>query len=126
LTKLETLTEQASELGKEAKESMEDLSRSAGRKFDRARDETGEALHTAAASVRRTSRQGCDAIDNLAAGAADRLDASASFVEDQELEKAFTGVRRFASRHLALSMIVAVAIGFVAGSALCRSTHSCD
>jgi ElaB/YqjD/DUF883 family membrane-anchored ribosome-binding protein len=125
LTTLKTLTESASELGKEAKESMEELGRSAGRKLDEARHETGGALHTAASSVRKTGRQGSEAIDNLATSAADRLDATASFVEDHDLRDAFTGLRRFGRRHLTGSLVAAAAIGFLAGSALRRVTHSC-
>jgi|SRR5271157_5268280 len=125
LTTLRTLTEQASELGKEAKESIEELGRSAGKRLDEARDETGDALHTAAASVRKTGRQGSEAIDNLATSAADRLDATASYVEDHDLRDVFTGLRRFARRHLAGSLVVAATIGFLAGSALSRVAHSC-
>jgi ElaB/YqjD/DUF883 family membrane-anchored ribosome-binding protein len=124
LTTVKTLTEQASDLGKDAKESMEELGRSASRKFDEARDETGDALHTAASSVRKTGRQSSEAIDNLAGTAADRLDATASYVEDLDLRDVFTGLRRFGRRHLTGCLVAAAAIGFLAGSALCRATHS--
>ena len=125
MTPLRTLTESASDLGKEAKESVEEFGRSAGRKLDEARDETGAALHTAASSVRKTGRQGSKAIDNLATGAADRLDATATYVEDHDLRDALTGLRRFGRRHLAGSLVAAAALGFFAGSALSRAAHSC-
>ena len=121
---LKTVTETASEFGKEARESIDDLVRSAGKRLDNARDDTGDALHAAASSVRTTGRQGSEAIDNLATGAADRLDATASYIEDHDLRDVFTGLRRFARRHLTGSLVAAVAIGFLAGSALCRATHS--
>jgi ElaB/YqjD/DUF883 family membrane-anchored ribosome-binding protein len=123
---LRTLTESASELGKDAKESVEELGRSAGRKLDEVRDETGAALHSAAASVRKTGRQGSDAVDNLATGAADRLDSTASYVEDHDLGDALAGLRRFGRRHLAGSLMAAAAVGFLAGSALSRAAHSCE
>jgi ElaB/YqjD/DUF883 family membrane-anchored ribosome-binding protein len=126
VTPLRTLTESASDLGKEAKESIEQLGRSAGRKLDEAREETGAALHTAASSVRKTGRQGSDAIGNLAAGAADRLDATASYVEDRNLRDAFAGLRRFGRRHLTGSLVAAAAVGFLAGSALSRAAHACE
>ena len=126
MTNLETVMKTASELGKDAKESLEELGRSAGRKLDDARDETGGALHAAASSVRTTGRQGSEAIDNLATGTADRLDATASYIEDHDLRDAFTGLRRFARRHLTGCVLAAVAIGFLAGSALSRATHSCE
>jgi ElaB/YqjD/DUF883 family membrane-anchored ribosome-binding protein len=104
---------------------MEKLGRSAGRKLDDARDETGIALHTAASSVRTTGRQGSKALDNLATGAADRLDATASYIEDHDLRGGFADLRRFCRRHPTGSLLAAVAIGFLAGSALSRVTHSC-
>jgi ABC-type transporter Mla subunit MlaD len=124
LTSLKTLTDAASELGEDAKESVEELGRSAGRRLDDAREDTADALHTAASSTRRTGRQGSEAIDNLAAGAADRLDATASYIEDHDLSDAFKDLRRFGRRHLTGSLVFAVAIGFLAGAALNRFTHS--
>ena len=125
LTTLRTLTDTASELGKEARDSVEELGRSAARRLDQARDDTGDALHTAASSVRTTGRKGSEAIDNLATGAADQLDATASYVEDHDLKDVVTGLRKFARRHLTGSLVVAAAFGFLAGSAISKATHSC-
>jgi ElaB/YqjD/DUF883 family membrane-anchored ribosome-binding protein len=125
LTTSKTLPEQASELGRQTAESMEELGRSVGRKLDDARDQTGDALHAAASSVRTTGRRGSKAIDNLATGTADRLDATASYIEDHDPRDMCTGVRSFSGRHLTGSLIAAAAVGFLAGSALSRMTHSC-
>ena len=125
MTTLRTLTDTASELGKEARESLEDLGRSAGRKLDDARDDTADALHSAASSVRKTGRQGSEAIDNLATGAADRLDATATYVEDHDLRDAFDGLRKFGRHHLTGSLVAAATVGFFAGAALNRMAHSC-
>lgn len=122
MTTLKTVTESASDLAKEAQASMEEMSRSAGKKLDEARDQTGSALHATASSVRATGRQGSEAIDSLATGTAKRLDATASYIEDHDL----TGMlRRFGRRHLTESLVVAAAVGFFAGSALRSATHSC-
>jgi hypothetical protein len=125
LTTLETVTETASEFGKQTRESIEELSRSAGRKLDEARDETGAALHSAASSVRRTGHDSSAAIDNCSTHAADRLDDTASYIEDHDLGDAVTGLRRFARRHLTGSMVAAAAIGVLAGAFLRRATHTC-
>jgi len=125
LTSLKTLADTASELGKDARESVEELGRSAGRKLDEARDQTAGALHTAASSVRKTGRQSSEAIDNLATGAADRLDATAAYVDNHDLQDAFIGLRRFARRHLTESIVFAAAMGFLAGAAINRATHTC-
>jgi ElaB/YqjD/DUF883 family membrane-anchored ribosome-binding protein len=107
-----------------AKEAMEELGRSAGRKLDEVREETGDALHSAASTVRTKGRKSSEAIDNLATSAADRLDATASYIEDHDLQDAFVGLRRFGRRHLAGSLLAAAAIGFIAGSAMIRLTNS--
>jgi hypothetical protein len=93
--------------------------------MDAVRTETGAALHSAASSVRTTGRQGAEAIDNLATGTADRLDATASMVEDHDLSDALTGLRRYGRRHLGGSLLAAAAIGFLAGSAIRRSARTC-
>jgi ABC-type transporter Mla subunit MlaD len=123
LTSLKTVMDAASELGKDAKESVEELGRSATRKLDDARDQTAGALHTAASSVRRTGRQGSEAIDNLATGAADRLDTTASYVDNHDLDDAFNSLRSFGRRHLTGSLVFAAAVGFLAGAALNRAVH---
>jgi ElaB/YqjD/DUF883 family membrane-anchored ribosome-binding protein len=126
LTNLKTVTEAASELGKDARESLEELGRSAGKRLDDVRGETADALHTAAASVRRTGRQGSAAIDDVATGTADRLDATASYVEDHDLRDVLTGLRRFGRRHLTGALVAAAAAGFLAGAALNHAAHSCE
>ena len=125
VTTLRTLTDTASELGKEARESVEEFGRSAGRKVDQARDDTGDALHAAASSVRSTGRKSSEAIDNCSTRTADRLDATASYVEDHDLRDVFTGLRKFGRRHLTGSLVAAAALGFLAGSAISKATHSC-
>jgi ElaB/YqjD/DUF883 family membrane-anchored ribosome-binding protein len=117
--------ETASDLRKDAQDSIEEMGRSAGRKLDEAREETGGALHAAASCVRKTGRQSSEAIDDLATGTADRLDATASYIEDHDVRDALTGLRRFGRKHLTGSLVVAGAIGFLAGSALSRAAHSC-
>jgi ABC-type transporter Mla subunit MlaD len=122
LTSLKPLTDAASELGKNARESVEEL----GRKLDDAKDQTAGALHSAASTVRRTGRQTSGAIDDLATGTADRLDNTASYVDNHELSDAFHGLQRFGRRHLAESVICAAAIGFLAGAAFHRAAHTCE
>jgi ElaB/YqjD/DUF883 family membrane-anchored ribosome-binding protein len=125
VTTLRTATEAAAELGKEARESIEELGRSAGRRLDEARDETGGALHSAASSVRKAGRQGSAAIDNCSTRTADRLDATASYIEDHDLGDALGGLRKLARRHPTGTLVAAATIGFLAGSAFGRVTHVC-
>jgi ElaB/YqjD/DUF883 family membrane-anchored ribosome-binding protein len=122
------LTEAAAEIGatiSKAQGRAEDFARAAGKKVDAARSETADALHNAASSVRATARQGCDVIDDLATNAADRLDATASYVEDHDPRGLISGCRQFIRQHPTGSLMAATAIGFVAGSAIRRITHTC-
>lgn len=124
MTNLKTITETASELGKDAKESIEEFGRSAVRRVDEARDGTGGALHAVASTVRTTGRKSSKAIDIFTTGTANRLDATASFLKHHDLGDAYTGVRRFSLRHLTGSLVAAAAVGFIAGTALSRAAHS--
>jgi hypothetical protein len=125
LTTSETVTETASDFGKQTRESIEELGRSAGRKLDEAREEAGAALHSAASSVRGNGRDSSAAIRNCSTQTADRLDATASYVEDHDLGDAVDGLRRFARRHMTGAVVAAAALGVVAGAFLSSATHRC-
>lgn len=124
MTTLGTSTDRAAGLCSGSSDSVEELGRSAARRFDEAIDQTGDALHSAASSVRKTVRKGSEAIDNLAASTADGLDATASYIEDHHAGDVLNRVRKFARQHPARSLLAAVAIGFLAGSTISRVTHS--
>lgn len=124
VTTQETATEAASRFGREANESVEEMERSAGRRMDEARSETGAALHTAACSVRGAGLESSEAIADLAAGAAEELDATASYVENHDLRDVVTSLRMLVHRHLTGSLLAAAAIGFLAAGALHQAAHS--
>jgi len=113
-----------SKLAKDAKQTVDHLGQSAGKKLEDVRTETGGALHSAADSVRQAGQQGSRAIGNMAANAAERLDATGNYVEDHNLKSVCADLGAFSSRHLMGSLAVAAAIGFFAGTAVCRLTHA--
>ena len=122
------LMETASQLGakvSEAKKQAEDLGRTAAKKLDEVRNETAGALRTAASSVRSTGRQSSEIIDDCATNTADKLDATASYVEEHDLRGVANGFRQVVRRHPTGSLMVAASIGFFASSAIRRMTHSC-
>ena len=132
MTTVKTLTDTvsdlgrtASEFGKETKGSVDELARTAARKLDEARMEAGDSLHSAASVVREKGRRSSEAIDSAANGAADRMDATATYIKDHDLKDAAMGLRRFSRKHMAGSLLAAGAVGFLVGSALVRATHSC-
>jgi hypothetical protein len=129
VTTFDSIAETASELGQSAQDSIEDLRRTAGKKLqtagkrlDRARDDTGDALHSAASSVRATGRQGAKAIDEFANGAADRLDDTASYIEDTDLRGMAGGIGSLARRYPVRCLVAAAAVGFWVGTAMTRKT----
>jgi ElaB/YqjD/DUF883 family membrane-anchored ribosome-binding protein len=115
-----SVTENASDLSEKVKESVGDFSKVAGRKLEAARDETSGALHTAAASVRKSSA----ALRNLGTRAADRLDATAGFVEDCSLKSVRASLRKLTREHTTACLVGAAAIGFFAGSMIGRAAAS--
>jgi hypothetical protein len=119
-TTIKDVASTAVDISRDVKDSVVRFGQTAGRSIDIARNQTGGALHAAASSMRRGSAK----IDVIAAGAAERLDATASFVEDASLKGLFTGVRRFGQNHLTFTLLVAVAAGFWAGSILSRATRA--
>jgi hypothetical protein len=109
MSTLREMAGSAAELGQEVRESVEEFSRSAGKKMAEARDTTGSALHAAASSVR---------------GAAGRLDATGSFVEDITTRNITAKLQKFGRNHLTECVVAGLAIGFLAGSALTRALHA--
>jgi ElaB/YqjD/DUF883 family membrane-anchored ribosome-binding protein len=90
-----------------------------------ARNETAAAFHTAASSVRTTARNSSEKIDELATGAAGKLDATASYIQDHDMKSVIASMRHFLRRHPTRSLIAASGIGFLAGFAVRQVTHAC-
>jgi len=120
---MRTLTDAASAVGETAsgaRETVEELARSASKTLDAGRTGTADGLRSAASSVRTAGRQGSNAINSMAKGTANRLDSTASFVEDCDLKSLLASARQFGRRHLVVCLVAAVAAGFFAGSVLER------
>ena len=104
------MMETASQLGARvaaAQARADGLSRTAATKLDEARHETAGALRSAASSVRAT-----------AGGSADKLDATASYVETHDGRGLLGGCRQWIRRNPAGAFVVAAGIGFFAASAI--------
>jgi len=109
-----------SETLSEVKAAAGDLARSAGQQLDQTRRDAAGALHTAASCVRTTGCRSADAIDNATMDAADKLDATASYVQDHDLRSSLTSLRRFGRRHPTTTLLAGLAVGMLAGSLLTR------
>ena len=111
---LKDVTETATHIGRDVKHSLVEFGKSAGRKFDTARVQTGGALSDAAASVRHASAK----IDALADNTASSLDAAAKAVKKASFKNAGRRVRRFAGNNLTATFMAAMILGYFVGSAI--------
>jgi ElaB/YqjD/DUF883 family membrane-anchored ribosome-binding protein len=87
--------------------------------------ETGESLHGAASSIRRSGQQGSKAIKDLAEGTATKLDGAGSYLEDHDLKHAIGESRQLVRRYPVESLALAASVGFLTGFAIRRLTHVC-
>jgi hypothetical protein len=105
-------------------ERIDDLGRTAGAKLDEARYRTAAALENAASSVRTTGRQGAEAIGTLSENAAGRLDSTAAYVRSYDVGGMLVNLRQVIARNPTGFLVLAVSIGFLAGSAVRRNNRS--
>jgi hypothetical protein len=115
------MTETTSHLGErfsDAKEQVKGLGRTAGQKLDEARQWTADEVQGAASSVRTAGRHGSEAIDGLASNTANKLDSTAAYVRSHDAGGMFADLRQVIRRHPAGLLVMAAAIGFLAGAAL--------
>jgi len=111
---MNTLTSLLDEKASRIAEQVDDLGR-----------ETASGLHAAASSIRKGGRQGSKAIENLAESAANTLDGAGSYVKKHDLKRAIGESRHLVRRYPVESLVLAAGIGFLAGFAFLRLTHTC-
>ena len=121
MSTLTSLDEKASKLA----EQVADFGRDAANIIDQARNETAGGLHAAASSIRRNVLEGSKVVDNLAESAATTLDEAGSFVKKHDLKRTLGESRHLVRRYPAESLALAAGVGFLAGIAIRRFTHTC-
>ena len=102
----------------------EKASRIAGQVDDLGR-EAAASLHAAASSIRKGGHQGSKAIEDLAEGAACKLDGAGSYVKKHDLKHVIGESRQLARRYPVESLALAASIGFLTGFTIRRLTHVC-
>ena len=113
---LKDVTDAAANVSRDVKDSVVEFSKSAARKIDTAREQTAGALREAASSV----RQGSARMDVVAGSTASRLDSAATAVKEANFKSVFTGLRRFGQNNFTATVVAAMAIGYLVGSAMSR------
>lgn len=117
--------ETASPLGGKLQDTLEQvgsLRRAAGRKFTDARRETANAIKDSASSVREAG----EALDELAEQAAARLDRSAAYVRNYDLNGLVPNLRQAIRRHPAGFVAGAIAGGLLIGLVIRGKAGSCS
>jgi hypothetical protein len=98
------------------------LGENATEKIDQARRDTAQALESAASTVRSTAIHGKDAIENLAEGAASRLEATANQVRNFH---PFSSLRGVMGRSPGIVLGVGIVAGFMTAYSLRRLGTAC-
>jgi hypothetical protein len=107
---MEDITDAASQVRERAAQ----FSRAASRKADDTRGFTADTLHDTAESVRHCGQTSGDAISGIANETADSFESGARYVRSHDLRGMVGDVVR---KNPGLSLIAAVAAGFIIGTA---------
>jgi ElaB/YqjD/DUF883 family membrane-anchored ribosome-binding protein len=109
--------DQMAEKGKQAKEMIADVGRKAADKINESREPAANKLNSAATSLHQTA-------DSLPAGqtvtsavhaTADKLQATAEYVRDHDINAMGRDVEEFVRRYPGQSLIAAATVGFLVG-----------
>ena len=108
-----------------AKSKVEEFGKSAARKFDEARIETADALHTAASSLRDKAHQSSDAINHFGESTAAKLDSASRYVRHHDGAGLLSDLRQVVVRNPGTSLLVAALTGCVMGSVFFGKEKPC-
>jgi hypothetical protein len=86
--------------------------------------ETADSLHGAASSIRTGGGKSSKAIEDLANGAAAKLDGAGTFIEEHDLKHAVEGSRQLVRRYPVEALALAAGLGFLSALAIRRLTQS--
>ena len=108
--------ETVSDLANLAKDKVSELGRAAAQKLGETQTGTADALHGSAASVRNAGQSSGESIKQFANTTAEKLESTAAYVRDVDFSSMMKDVTEVVRRNPTPSLIVAIAIGFLAGS----------
>jgi ElaB/YqjD/DUF883 family membrane-anchored ribosome-binding protein len=110
----ETITDTANQATEKSKE----LGRTAMSKIEESRTSVASSLHSAATTLHQKADSGVQAAGHVAHSAADKLEAVAGYMRDNDTKQMMADVEEVVKKNPGRSLLVAVAVGFLAGRAL--------
>jgi ElaB/YqjD/DUF883 family membrane-anchored ribosome-binding protein len=114
-------TDAIGDAASQVKEKAAQLGRTAVRKVDETRGSTAEALQSTANSLRSGAQSSGEAISNAANRTAEKLESTAKYVREHDFRGMMQDVEEVVRRNPSQSLVAAIAMGFLMGSALRRS-----
>jgi ElaB/YqjD/DUF883 family membrane-anchored ribosome-binding protein len=101
----------------DAKDALNDFGQRAADKFDESRESTARALEKTSTSM----HSGADQFSDMGHYAADRLQATAEYVRDTDLEGIFGDLQNLVRRYPVQTLAGAAILGFLVARGLSRS-----
>ncbi len=103
----------------QVKDKLADMGRTAGNKIDESRDAAATGLQKAATALhdRAEHLPGVETISGIAHDTANKLNATADYVRDNNAKKMMADVEELVKRNPGPSLMAAVVVGFLAGRA---------
>jgi hypothetical protein len=92
-------------------------------KMDSTREAIADRLRGAAGTIREQASAGSEAITDRAESAADKLDASASYIESFDARRMMQDLFSVTKKYPAQSLLVAGLLGFLVARILPRGRH---
>ncbi len=113
------IKDQVAENATEAKDKIQEAGRNVQSKIDETRTPAADKLQSAASALHEKagSLPGGETVAGLAHGAADRMQATADYVRDHDVQHMTADVEAFVRRRPGQSLLAAAAVGFLIGRA---------
>jgi ElaB/YqjD/DUF883 family membrane-anchored ribosome-binding protein len=114
------LKDQAAESVTNAKDKIQEAGRNVQGKIDETRTPAADKLQSAASALHEKagSLPGGETVAGLAHGAADRMQATADYVRDHDVQRMMADVETLVRKRPGQSLLAAAAVGFLIGRAL--------
>jgi len=112
------LKDTVTDTANKASEKTKEFGRTAMNKIEESRTSAASSLHTAATTLHQKTDSSVQAAGNVAHSAADKLEAVAGYMRDNDTKQMMADVEEIVKKNPGRSLLVAVAIGFLAGRGL--------